>query len=94
MTEEQNSLLDMKLRDILDKYCVVFNPECCYYYGIFEYHDIEKLYKHYNIDEDYPEAFSVEELINHEILLDIDDVRGYDVLLRIMDNLGINKKEV
>ena len=88
-----DKLLDMTLREVLENYCLVFNPECCFYYGIFKIKDIDKLYKEYNIEEDYPEAFCPESMITDEVI-DLDEpVRDYDVLLRIMDNLGISKKK-
>lgn len=86
-----DELLDLPLREILNNFVVVYSPECAYYYGIFRDEDVEKIYQEYNIDDDYPEAFGVENLIVDELLCE-DQVKGYDSLLRIMDNLGISKK--
>ena len=86
-------LLDLPLKEVLEKYCIICNPECGYYYGIFKQEDVDELYSKFNIDEDYPEAFCPECLINEEAVISSDDeIREYDVLLRIMDNLGISKK--
>ena len=86
-------LLDLPLRQVLKDYVCVYNLECGGYYGIFSDKDIEKIFDEYNINEDYPEAFAVEELINEELLFGFEEpVRDYDTLLRIMDNLGISKK--
>ena len=86
-------IMDLTLREVLETYCVVSNPECGYYYGIFKREDVEKVYEEFNIDKDYPEAFCMECLINEEVFVSVsDEIREYDVLLRIMDNLGISKK--
>jgi hypothetical protein len=88
-------LLDLTLKEVLETYCVVCNPECGYYYGIFKTKDVEQIYSEFNIDEDYPEAFCPECLINENVFVSAtDEIREYDVLLRIMDNLGISKKKL
>lgn len=86
-------LLDLTLREILAKYCAVFNPECGFYYGIFKVEDIDRVFKEYNIQEDYPEAFDVESIIPIDLWDASDEVRDWDTLERIMGNLGISKKE-
>ena len=88
-----DELLDLTLREILEKYCTVMSLECGYYYGVFKQEDIEKIFKEFNIEEEYPEAFHVETLIPLEILDAADEVKEYDSLIRIVDNLGISKKE-
>ncbi len=88
-----NDLLDLTLREILENYVAVFNPECCFYYGIFKVEDIDKIFKEYNIEKDYPEAFEVENLISDELIIDFnEEIKDYNKLLKIMDNLGISKK--
>lgn len=84
--------MDMTLREILEKYVAVFNPECCFYWGVFKSKDIEEVYQKYNIEKDYPEAFCPENLVNGE-LLDCDQFGDMDKLERIMYDLGISKKE-
>ena len=87
-----NDLMDLTLREILENYVAVFNPECCYYYGIFRVEDIDRIFKEFNINKDYPEAFQVESLISDELIVDYDsEIRDYNVLLKIMENLGISK---
>lgn len=89
-----DDLMDLPLREVLDKYCGALSLECCYYYGIFKYEDIERLYKEYNIDEEYPESFCPEPLVSDELIYDgSDEIGDYDKLIRIMENLGISKKE-
>ena len=85
-------LMELPLKEVLENYSAVMSLECGYYYGIFKDDDIGKVYSEYNIDEEYPEAFAPEPLINEE-LTDCTEVIGdYAKLERIMDNLGINKK--
>ena len=90
-----NDLLDLTLREILDEYCVVHNLECGFFYGIFKWADVNRIYNEYNVDSDYPEAFCPESVIvSDELIDDCDnDVKDYDKLIRIMENLGITKKE-
>jgi len=87
-------LLDLTLREVLENYCCVNNLECGYYYGVFKVEDIEKIFKEYNINEDYPEAFNVENLINDELIVSFDEpIKDYDKLVTIMKNLDISKKD-
>ena len=87
-----NDLLDMSLREVLEKYCMVDNLECGYVYGVAEYDLVEDLYNEYDI-ESYAEAFSVDGLISDEVIVSYDDeVLGRDKLERILKNLGIQKK--
>ena len=65
-------LMDLTLGEILEKYCAVYNLECCYYYGITEIDKIDEIFENYNIEE-YSEAFNIENLINDELLLSSDD---------------------
>lgn len=85
-------ILDMSLRDILDKYCAVYNLECGYYYGVSEFDSVDELFEKYNIEEEYPEAFYIEPIVNQEILDNFDELLSYEKMVKIMDNLGINLK--
>ena len=67
--------------ELLQNYCIIYNLECGYAYGVFRIKDVDELIEHYNIEE-YPEAFSIENI----------EIRDYEVLERIMSNLGISKK--
>ena len=89
-----NELLDLTLREILEEYGAVYNTECSYYYGVSSFDNLDELYKNYNIDEDYPEAFTVENLINDELIVSFDeDILDYTALEKIMKNLNIRKKK-
>lgn len=89
-----NDLMDLTLREVLEHYVVLHNLECGFYYGLAEANIVEKIFKEYNVDEDYPEAFNVESVIQDEVLVDYgEDLVSYNKLERIMKNLGISKKE-
>lgn len=82
------------VNEVLENYVLVHNLECGYYYGLVKNEDVEKLFENYNINEDYPEAFNVEDIIHHEIVVNTDEpIMDYKKLERIMNNLGISKKE-
>ena len=88
-----NDIMDCTLRELLDHYCAIYNPECGYYYGIASFDDVDEIFGAYNIEE-YPEGFDVENLINDEILVSFDEeLLSYERLERIMRNLDISKKE-
>ena len=74
----------------LDNFSSIESLECGYKYGIFRDEDIKKAFEEYNIDE-YSEAFSPSNLIDDELLLD-KEVKDYDTIVRILENLGISKK--
>lgn len=87
-------LMDMTLREVLDSYGAIYNPECGYYYGIASFEDIDELYYEYDIDEVYPEAFEVENLIRDEIIVAFDEeLISFNRLEKIMKNLDIPKKD-
>ena len=91
---EINDLMDLTLREVLDKYVVLHNLECGGYYGLADGDEVEKLFENYNIEEDYPEAFHVESVIQDEVLVDYgEELVDYPKMERIMFNLGISKKE-
>ena len=87
-------LLNITLGELLERYVQIFNAECGYLYGIAELDDVNQLYREYNIEEDYPEAFMPEELIHPELGIYSEDaeVMTYEKLERIMENLGVTKK--
>ena len=64
--ETGEDLLDMSLRDLLDEYCVLFSPECGYFYGIATIEDAQKVY------DDYLEHVSEHPSFSASPLLDMD----------------------
>ena len=89
-----NELLDKTLREVLDEYCAIYSPECGYWYGVTSYDDIDELYEHYNIEEEYSEAFVPTSIIDDELIISFDEeLMDYNKLEHIMNNLGISKKK-
>ena len=86
-----DDLMDMTLREVLDNYCTFFNLECGYYYGIASYDLADRMYEEFNVDEEYPEAMSVESLIDEDLLFR-EELIDWDKVVRIMNNLGVSKK--
>ena len=88
-----DELMGLTLRELLDGYVAIRNLECGYFYGIVPVDLVEELLGNYNIDEEYPEAFAVENIIDDELIFDGDkELLSYDKLEKIMCNLGITKK--
>ena len=86
-------LFDLTLREILEQYCTIYNGECGYYYGVFKITDVDQIFEQYNVEE-YEEAIQVENLISDEIITSFEEeIKGFDKLVNIMNNLGISKKE-
>ena len=86
-----DGLLDLTLREILDNYCVVCNLECGYCYGVFKQEDVEKIFEKYNVAE-YEIAFAPESLLDEE-RLPTNEIRSYETLETIINNLGISEKD-
>lgn len=89
---DMDELMNMKLVDVLERFCIVYSPECDYYYGITEWDDALQMLIEYKLDDEY--CFAADSLIpmdygveSGEEVLSIDDLR------HILDYLGIEKKE-
>ena len=87
-----DDLMDMKLRDVLDEYCITYSPECGYYYGVAKWDDANQMFEEFDLEDQY--CFDGDSLIPlcYEIfegqeVLDLNDLRC------VMDKLGIAKKE-
>lgn len=88
-----DELLKLNLDEILENYCLLYSPECGYYYGIAECSDVDKLYEEYDIKE-YSEAFEPDTIIPGYIISEINDkLLTYESLENIMNNLDIKKKK-
>jgi len=86
-------LMDLTLREVIENYVSVQSLECGYTYGICTSEDAKKIFKKYNVNEEYPEAFHVDNLIDDELLLDdTDPILTYEKLEKIIKNLSISKK--
>lgn len=88
-----NDLYDLTLGELLEEYCILYNEECGYIYGITSYDLVERMFDEYDI-ESYSEAMVVNSLISDELIInDNEDLIDYDKISRIMKNLGIVKKD-
>lgn len=87
-----DNILDMSIRDVLNKYCVVYSPECGYYYGITEWEDAEQIYGEFDLEEEY--CFCDDSLIPFDYGFDCgEDILSIDDLRIVMAKLGITKKQ-
>ena len=88
----KEDFFEMKLGDVLEKYQVLYNLECGYFYGICDSELVDKMYEEYRV-EDYEVAVSPEPLIQLEVL---DEMQGEllteEQIGRIMSNLGIKHR--
>ena len=87
-----DDLVDKPLREVLEEYCVVFSPECDYYYGITKWEDANSIYEEFDLEEEYcfngdyliPLSYGFEE---GENILSLKDLK------QIMAKLGVAKKQ-
>ena len=77
-------LLDLTLREILEKYCVLFSEECCWTYGITTHEAINKIAEKYNLS-DAPSLTVQPILFNLEILLEFEDETNDAEILTVKD---------
>ena len=88
-----DDLMDMKLKDILENYCVLWNYECAYPYGVCSQELVERMYDEYDV-QSYWEAMTTEPVINFQVLEISDkDLIDWEKIGIIMDNLGIMRKD-
>lgn len=84
-------LMDMKLRDVLDEFCITYSPECDYHYGIARWDDVKQIFENFDLDEVY--CFDGDDLIPIDYLYCSDDILSYEDLKEVMSKLGIPLKE-
>lgn len=48
-----DDLMEMKVKDVLDEYCILYSPECDYNYGIGRWEDAYKIYEEFDLEEQY-----------------------------------------
>lgn len=87
-----DDLMNMKVGELLEEYCVLYSPECDYNYGIARWEDANQIYEEFDLEEQY--CFEGDYLIlidygfdSGEKVLDLEDLK------KIMAKLGIAKKE-
>lgn len=84
-------LLDMKFGDVLDEFCIVFSPECDYFYGIARWDDVMQMWDEFELDEEY--CFDGDNLLQYAMEIDFQtDVLDINRLREILDYIGIKKK--
>lgn len=87
-----DDLLDMKVREVLDEFCVAFSLECDWFYGVARWEDVNKMFEEYDLEDEY--CFAGEGLVNYGLeMSESDQVLEVEDLRRILDNLGIEKKQ-
>ena len=86
-----DDLMEMKVGELLEEYCILYSPECDYNYGIARWKDANQIYEEFDLEEQY--CFEGDYLIpidygfdSGEIVLELEDLR------QIMAKLGIAKK--
>ena len=87
-----DDLMEMKVRDLLDEYCLLYSPECDYHYGIGKWEDASQIYEEFDLEEQY--CFEGDYLIPPDYMFDCgEEVLDLNDLRQIMAKLGIAKKE-
>lgn len=87
-----DELWNMPLKEVLDKYCVVYSPECGYYYGITTWDEALQMEEEYDLEDEY--CFAADYLIPIEYgVEDGEEILNLKYLNQIMARLGIAKKE-
>ena len=84
-------LLDMKFGDVLDEYCIVYSPECDWFYGIGKWDEVQAMWDEYDLEEEV--CFDGDFLLQYGMEIDFEnEVLDEDHLRRILDCIGIKKK--
>lgn len=87
-----DDLMEMPLKDVLDMFCIVYSPECGYYYGVASWDDVSQIYDKYDLEEEY--CFEGDCLIPLEYNFECgEDILELQDLECIMDRLGIVIKQ-
>ena len=85
-------LYNMSVIDLLSEYCIVYSPECDYNYGITRWEDVEKIWKKFDLNDQY--CFEADSLIPMDYNFeDGEPVLNIKDLECIMDKLGIVKRQ-
>ena len=56
-----DELMQMKVADLLEEFCVVYSPECGYNYGIARWDDANEIHEEFDLEDEY--CFSGDSLI-------------------------------
>lgn len=92
-------LLDMTLREVIDKYCVLFSEECCWTYGVTTHDAIGEIAEKYDLCDE-PSLTSQPILFNLELLCEFEDedndaeiLTTKDIERLIENHLPIERKQ-
>ena len=87
-----DDLMDMTVKEVLDTFCAISNPECGHFYGIATWEDVAKMFEEFDLEDEY--CFYADSLISCEYEFDYGEcVLKINDLRKILDYLGIEKKE-
>lgn len=82
------NILDLTLRELLEGYCILYSPECGYYYGITTWDNALRIDSEYDLEDCY--SVDAESFVNDEI--DLGKIIEWEHIEKLMDNLDISKK--
>ena len=86
-------LLGLTLREILDRFCILYSAECDYIYGITTHDVIGEMNEKYDLCDE--PSIAVDPLINMELLIELEDedndieVLTMQNIEKIIENLGL-----
>ena len=87
-----DDLMEMKVKDLLEEFCLVYSPECGHNYGITRWSDANTIYEEFDLEDEY--CFCSDSLIPIDYGFDEgEDVIDINGLKHLMNVLGIPKKE-
>ena len=90
---ELKELLEMPFGEVLEKYVVLWNYECCYPYGVCTVELADRMYEEFDV-QSYAEAMTTEPIVHFEVLDMMDgDLIEWEGIEKAMDNLGIMRKD-
>ena len=87
-----DDLMNMTVAELLDEFCLIYNPDCGITYGVGRWDDANEIYEEFDLDDQY--CFSSDFLIPIDYGFDCGEkVLDLDDLKYIMDRLGIVKRQ-
>ena len=86
-----SDLYNMPLRNVLTDYCIVYSPECDYYYGVTKWDDALQMETEFDLEDEY--CFAADSLIPlHYGIEDGVPILTHIDLRRQLDYLGIKRR--
>ena len=87
-------LLDLPLRTVLEQYCVLYNSEFGFSWGVVSYELAESLFKEFDVDDDFADRIRIVGLIGSDVLELDKELSNRESVVRIMDDLGVSRKSL